>query len=191
MKDHQIQQLKKQLEEKEEASPQTKYTLQREEKQLQQEPSWYSQKTPSPKELKMTLIGIEEAKRKMKRGAAVVNGNMAYFMLRDGTICSYNSASNRWKGVLHYAYIGASLAIVNEELITIGGCESGVLKKIYQNTLFIVVRTHWSDHRYPPMPTKRSDAVAITSSDHLIVAGGTTGSALKDQIFWLNWHFLL
>ena len=181
VKDHQIQQLKKQLEEKEEASPQTKYSLQREEKQLQQEPSWYSQKTPSPKELKMTLTEREEAKRKMKRGAAVVNGNMAYFMLRDGTICSYNSASNRWKDVLHYTYTGASLAIINEELITIGGCESGVLKKIYQNTLFIVVRAHWSDRRYPPMPTKRSDAVAVTSSDHLIVAGGTTGSALKDQ----------
>ena len=31
------------------------------------------------------------------------------------------------------------------------------------------------------MPTRRSDAVAITSSAHLVVAGGMTGSALKDQ----------
>lgn len=177
VKDHQIQQLKKQLKEKEEASPQT----QREEKQPLQQPSQYSQRPSLPKELKMTLTRREEAKRRMKRGAAVVNGDTAYFMLRDGTICSYNSASNRWKDVLYYNYTGASLAIINEELIAIGGCESSVFKKTYLNTLFIAVHAHWSDRRYPPMPTKRSDAVAVTSSAHLIVAGGMTGSALKDQ----------
>ena len=65
MKDNQIQQLKK---------------------QLLQQPSQYSQRPSPPKELKLTLTQREEAKRKMKRGAAVVNGDIAYFMLRDGTI---------------------------------------------------------------------------------------------------------
>ena len=173
-KDLQIQQLRKQLEENEEASTQSE----RKEKRLPHQPS---QRPLSPKGLKLTLTRRDEAKRKMKRGAAVVNGDTAYFMLRDGTVCSYNSASNRWKDVLHYNYTGASLAIVNEDLIAIGGCESSVFKKTYFGTLFIVACPHWSDHRYPPMPTKRSDAVAVTSSAHLIVAGGMTGSTLKDQ----------
>ena len=177
VKDQQIQQLRKQLEEKEKASTQT----QREEKQLPQQPSQYSQRPPSPKELKMILTQRDEANRKMKRGAAVVNGDTAYFMLRDGTICSYNSATNQWKDVLRYNYTCASLAVVNEELIAIGGCESSMFKKTYLNTLVVVVRAHQSDRRYPPMPTKRSDAVAVTSPAYLIVAGGMTGSALKDQ----------
>ena len=129
----------------------------------------------------MILTQRDEANRKMKRGAAVVNGDTAYFMLRDGTICSYNSATNQWKDVLRYNYTCASLAVVNEELIAIGGCESSMFKKTYLNTLVVVVRTHRSDRRYPPMPTKRSDAVAVTSPAYLIVAGGMTGSALKDQ----------
>jgi serine/threonine protein kinase len=177
MKDHQIQQLKKQLKENEDASLQAQI----EEKQLPQQPRQYNQRPSLPKELKLTLTRREEAKRKMKRGATVVKGDTAYFMLRDGTIRSYNSATSGWKDVLHYNYTGASLAIVNEELIAIGGCESSMFKKTYHNTLFIVVRTYWSDRRYPPMPTKRSDAVAVTSSAHLVVAGGMTGSALKDQ----------
>ena len=160
MKDHQIQQLKK---------------------QLLQQPSQYSHRPSPPKELKLTLTQREEAKRKMKRGAAVVNGDIAYFMLRDGTICSYNSANNTWRDVLCHNYTGASLAIVNKELLAIGGRESSAFKKTYVNTLFVVVGPHWGDHRYPPMPTKRSDAVAVTSSTHLVVAGGMTGSALKDQ----------
>ena len=177
VKDHEIQQLKKQLKGKEEASLQAK----REEKQLLQQPSQYSQRPSPPKELKLTLIRREEAKRKMKRGAAVVNGDAAYFMLRDGTICSYNSVSNTWRDVLCHNYTGASLAIINEELIAIGGRESSAFKKTYVNTLFIVVGQHRSDRHYPPMPTKRSDAAAVTSSAHLVVAGGMTGSALKDQ----------
>ena len=172
VKDDQLQQLRKQLK---------VYSLKGEVDQPQQQQNQDSKIPRVPKVFKMTLIGREKGKRKMKRGAAVVKENFVYFMLRDGEVCSYNSANNRWKDLPKYPYSSASLAIINGELTAIGGCESSMLKKTCKDKLFrLDVRAGWV-YIYPPMPTKRCDAIAITSAEHLIVAGGVTGPTDSDH----------
>ena len=44
----------------------------------------------------------------MRRGAAVVEGDMAYFMSRDGEVCSYNVSSKKWSKLPKYPYCNSS-----------------------------------------------------------------------------------
>ena len=53
-------------------------------------------------------------------------------------------------------------------------------KQTYTNKL-LSLRGSWSDVS-PPMPTKRCGTAAVTSKEQLIVAGGTTGLDLADNI---------
>ena len=60
----------------------------------------------------------------MSRGAAVVDGGVAYFMDYNGQACSYNSTSKKWSELPKYPYRRySSLAVVNGQLTAIGGCE--------------------------------------------------------------------
>jgi hypothetical protein len=60
-----------------------------------------------------------------------------------------------------------SLAIVNGQLTAISGYTSGL--KVTNKLLSL--QTEWKEI-FPPMPTKRSSAAAVTTKEHLIVAGG-------------------
>ena len=54
------------------------------------------------------------------------------------------------------------------------------MKHTYTNKL-LSLRGSWSDV-FPPMPTKRRGTTAVTSKEHLIVAGGKTGPNTYDSI---------
>ena len=43
----------------------------------------------------------------MSRGAAVVDGDLAYFVSSDGQVCSYNSTNKKWKNLPKCSYIPA------------------------------------------------------------------------------------
>ena len=103
----------------------------------------------------------------MERGVAVVDGNVAYFMhLFAGKIYSYSY--NKSFEVLPICPHGlSSLAIINGQLTAIGGSTySG-----YTNKLLSLQINIWTEI-FPPMPTKRCGTTAVTSKEHLIVAGG-------------------
>ena len=100
---------------------------------------------------------------------------MAYFMHWDGQACSYNSKSNKWSELSKCPYQYSSLAVVNGQLTAIGGCEDCRKKHTHTNKL-LSLRGSWS-YVFPLMPTKRHSTTAVTSKEHLIVAGGITGSA--------------
>ena len=105
----------------------------------------------------------------MSRGAAVVDGNMAYFMDCDNQEqeCSYNSSTRRWSRLPRCPYESSSLAVIRGLLTAIGGYkENGP-----GNKLFSIENKKWVEH-FPPMPTKRSHTAAVTTKQHLIVAGG-------------------
>ena len=134
------------------------------------------QTTPT-KEQKVTLNWRDGGKApfEMCRGAAVVDGGVAYFMDWDGQACSYNSTNKKWSELPKYPYRYGSLAVVNGQLTAIGGCDvtftsTNKLLTLRESWL----RRSWSDV-FPPMPTKRRGTTAVTSKEHLIVAGGSTG----------------
>ena len=112
-RDRQLRQLNRQLEEQEQVTAeiqQTNHSLRRQVEQLQQlsqrnldhKPhppqlqQQLSQQNPDhkphpPKEWKVTLNWRNGGKAPFSRGAAVVEGCVAYFMHWEGQTCSYNS----------------------------------------------------------------------------------------------------
>ena len=186
-REKQLRQLNQQLEEQEQVTAEIQHSLQRQVEQLQQQLSQQVQanldhKPHPPKEGKVTLNWRDggEAPCDMSRGSAVVDEGVAYFLNRNGDACSYISASRRWRMLPKYRYEGGSLAVINGQLTAIGGCEDANMKHTYINKL-LSLRGSWSDV-FPPMPTKRRGSAAVTSKEHLIVAGGSTGPKCADTI---------
>ena len=194
-RERQLRQLNQLLEEQEQVIAdiqQTSHSLQRQVEQLQQQlsqqiPSISASKPHPPKERKLTLTWRDGDKVpfKMARGAAVVDGNVAYFMNDSGDVCSYNSTTMRWSLLPKYTYRSSSLAVINGQLTVIGGCKNAYWSNTYTNKLLSLDEgffyTSWSDV-FPPMPTKRCGTTVITSKEHLIVAGGDTGPLLSDAL---------
>ena len=180
----QLQQLNQQLEEQEHVTAeiqQTNHSLQRQVEELQQQLSQQLQiRTNS--DCKVTLNWRDQCKAPivMSRGAAVVDRGVAYFMNWNGQACCYNKLKKSWSKLPKYPYQHSTIAIINDQLTVIGGCENWLKKHTYTNKLFSL-RGSWSDV-FPPMPTKRRGTTAVTSKEHLIVAGGTTGPDDADYI---------
>ena len=178
-RERQLGQLNQQLEEQEQVKAeiqQTNHALQRQVEQLSQQVQRHPDHiSPPSSERKISLNWRDESKAPfaMQRGTAVVDEDVAYFMNCNGQVCSYNITNRKWSKLPKYQYKHGSLAIVNSHLTAIGGHEHWLNRHTYTNKL-LSLRGSWSDV-FPPMPTKRSGTTAITSKEHLIVAGGTTG----------------
>ena len=182
-RERKIRQLNQQLEEQEQVTAEIQHSLQRQEEQLQlsQQIQTNQDHEPHPlKEGKETLNWRDGGKAQfgMARGAAVVDGGVAYFMNWNGQLLAY--ISNKWIECPKYPYKASSLAVVNGQVTAIGGCKDWSKKHTYTNKL-LSLRGSWSDV-FPPMPTKRRCTTAVTSKEHLIVAGGTTGLNHADNV---------
>ena len=191
-RERQLRQLNQELEEQERDTSeiqQTNHFLQRQVEELQEQLSQQLQRSqdhkPHPtKECNLILKWKVRGKApcEMYRGAAVVDGGVAYFMNCNGQACSYNSTNKKWSELPIYSYKGSSLAAVNGQLTAIGGCEDDMFQEqICTNKLLSLHSGSWSDV-FPPMPTKRHSTTAITSNEHLIVAGGSIGKGLNTTI---------
>ena len=123
----------------------------------------------------------------MARGGAVVDGNVAYFMGAYGDTCSYNSTTKRWSKLPKCPCEHSSLAVIRGILTAIGGRKETVWSLLLddegrcnkKNELLSIVNDKdkkWVEH-FPPMPTKRYCAAAVTTKQHLIVAGGRSGAS--------------
>ena len=106
-------------------------------------------------------------------GAAVIHGNTAYFSQRCN-VYSYTLSQDKWTELEQCEYSNFSMAVVNNQLTTIGG-QRGFTAT---NTLLCLSRSSsemkWEE-LLPPMPTPRIWSAAVTTPTHLIVAGGKTG----------------
>ena len=109
----------------------------------------------------------------MRRGGAVVNGGVAYFMDCEGYTCSYNVSTKVWRELPKCSCWYSSLSVIRGLLTAIGGFKQGTDVQ----ELFSIVKhksTEWVEH-FPPMPSKRCYTTAGTTNQHLIVAGGMSG----------------
>ena len=111
----------------------------------------------------------------MAKGAAVVDGNVTYFVSWTGQICSYNLSTRRWSELPKCPYQYSGLAVVRGLLTSIGG-RKGAIGTVDHKLLSIVndKDQKWVE-KFPPMPTKRCDTATVTTKHHLIVAGGESG----------------
>ena len=126
---------------------------------------------------------VGNAPFKMFRGTAVVDGDVAYFLAYTGEVCSYNLSDKQWPWSLlpECPYKGCSLAVINSRLTAIGGRKDKLNDIVYTNSNKLLSLPGYKEI-FPPMPTKRGNTTAVTSKEHLIVAGGTTGPFTRDII---------
>ena len=133
------------------------------------------QSMPNTKTLTLIWRGRGKAPLDMSRGAAVVDGEVAYFVGSDGQACSYNSTNKKWKKFPKCTYQQCSLAVINGHLTAIGGYKDSFIAVSFSNKLVSLLGGENWKEIFPPMPTKREGAVVITLKEHLIVAGGAIG----------------
>ena len=113
-----------------------------------------------------------EAPFEIYRGAALVDGNMAYFMTFTGELCFYNSSDKKWNILPKCPYKHSSLAVINSHLTAIGGFIDFMFKEATCTNKLLTL----PDYQviFPLMPTRRWNTTAVTAKEHLIVAGGET-----------------
>ena len=106
------------------------------------------------------------------RGAAVSLGNVAYFSASKN-VYSFE-LPDKWTKLQQCPYIYFGLAVINEQLTTIGG-----MKESWNSTNILLSLKHdqsgseWKQF-LPPMPTARAYPAIVTTPTHLVVVGGIT-----------------
>ena len=128
---------------------------------------------------KMTWREGKNAPQKMCRGAAVVDGNTAYFR-PDGSkkVYSYQNIhrQEQWSQLPDNPNQSFGLAVIDGLLTSVGGANNGST-----NTLLSLTgegeRKQWSGI-FPPMPTPCDTPACATTVQALVVAGGYTGDFL-------------
>jgi hypothetical protein len=151
-------------------------------KQLPVQPSLQVDHKPHPHRVRKMILNWRDGRKapfKMNRGAAVVDGDMAYFMHWNGEVCSYNISSKKWNKLPRSPYPYSSLAVINGQLTAIGGCNDLYKEDTYTNKLLSLPRYK---EVFPAMLTKRRGTTVVTSKEHLIVAGGATGAFDVDML---------
>ena len=98
---------------------------------------------------------------------AIVDGNRVYFVDGNGHLWTYDISDKGWSQLPDCPCSCSSLAILNNQLTTIGGAYP------FTNKLMsLTVEKKWTE-KFPPMPTvKRCFVTAKCTKTALIVAGG-------------------
>ena len=116
----------------------------------------------------------------MIRGDVAIDGDVAYFMNKDGTLYKFVSTvdpERAWNQLTTCPHEDSCLAIVNGLLTAIGGLENKGLANSVTNKLISLKGSgeikKW-EAQFPAMPTKRYLAAATTTTSHLIVIGGVS-----------------
>ena len=127
---------------------------------------------------KMTWREGKKAPETMKRGAAVVYGNTAYFTpFHSIRVFSYQNilGNEQWSRLPDNPNKAFSLAVIDGLLTSVGGWSQGWFSRGATNTLLSLIgegeRKKWSEV-FPPMPTPRQSTSCITTEKGLVVAGG-------------------
>ena len=115
----------------------------------------------------------------MFRGVSAVNGDTAYFSPgRSNVVQVFNCTDNTWSALPKCPTYHFSLAVVNGNLITIGGERSLTSpQERVTNSLYVLktaqdeTNKKWEEY-LPRMPTKRSQTAAVSIGKSLVVAGG-------------------
>ena len=104
----------------------------------------------------------------------MVHSNFVYFSSRNN-IYSYEPIYDEWAKLQPSPHCYFSLAIVNDKLTTIGGEDLTMYNYALTNALLSLTgsgtKMKWKQ-LLPSMPTKRSSPASVTTTTHLVVAGG-------------------
>ena len=180
-KERQLRQTQQQLQDSEQLLAQFQQSLQQRDetiKDLQQAISHHKRETDTAVAIAQKKVTWKEGKKApetMRRGAAVVNGNTAYFTPYNTVkIYSYQNIQGKqeWCRLPDNPNGGFSLAVIDGLLTSVGGWNSHYVDT---NTLFSLTgegeKKQWSEV-FHAMPTPRSLTACITTELAVVVTGG-------------------
>lgn len=106
--------------------------------------------------------------------AAVVHGTTAFFFSHHQDIYSYTISENKWTKVVSCKYSNFSMAILNNNLTTVGGLYERILvPSSPTNILLSLIRGNsfkeTLEELFPPMHSKRILPACVTTLTHLLV----------------------
>ena len=111
------------------------------------------------------------APEEMSRGAAVVQGDVAYFMpVGSHKVFSYHHKRQQWSQLPDNPNTDCGLVVIDGILTSVGGSRgdpTDILLSFMEDKEWAVM--------FPPMPTPRSQPGCVTLKRMLIVAGGDQG----------------
>jgi hypothetical protein len=125
--------------------------------------------------IKLTWREGEKAPRKMSGSYnAAIDGSTLYIAVYARQEFCYTFSNSSWSQLPDRPTINCPSVIINNLLTLVGGhCSSGTFTTT--NQLFSLTGQgsgrRWSE-KFPPMPTKRSETIALCTEAALIVAGG-------------------
>ena len=114
-----------------------------------------------------------EAPSCMRRGTAVVSGNVAYFNYAGPDVHAYHVDEDKWTSLPDCTQKYFGLAVINSLLTAVGGEKNP--SNVPTNTLTSLREGKWVE-LLPPMSTNRVRPAVVTTdnNNHVIVAGGET-----------------
>ena len=148
---------------------------------------------PPPTTLKIQWSkksSIKAPTNRIVRGAAVIDQRVVYFSSHlNSSIWGYNSAQKQWFVVTDCPNVFFALAMVDGCLTAIGGQRShGSVEPT--NELLSLMEAGGEHEMWvelnSPMPTKRTNATAVTTDSVLIVAGGANPPKKLDAVEIMN-----
>ena len=107
----------------------------------------------------------------MRRGTAIVCGNVAYFNYATVDVHAYYIDEDQWTRLPDCDRVFFGFAVINSLLTAVGGMKGSDST----NSLASLRRGKWVEC-LPPMPTERCDPAVVITADRkfAIVAGGST-----------------
>ncbi len=116
-------------------------------------------------------VGMRDAQAVQLKNKVYVQGEPGYTGT-NSTIFVYEVPADVWLYMPSPAYWSA-LTIYHSQLVLVGGGET-TTRRVTDQLWVLQGEQTWTQP-LPPMPTARESASAVSSGDHLVVAGGHTG----------------
>ena len=114
----------------------------------------------------------------MAQGRVYVGGGIADKGEDDHTVMVYEQGAG-WRTLPRYQYMQFAMAVLQDQLTLVGGCESSFWK--VTNQIAVWDSRQWT-YPYPPMPTPRLKSAVVTYIKWLVVAGGYGGFELLTAV---------
>ena len=192
-KDTEIRQLKERLTENERVTADFQRTLQATQQQASvssptaSSPTASSPTTYSPRflpkrrnsleKLEMRWRPIESAPSSFCRGSSAYHDGNVY-LAYNFKMFAYSTTSLCWNEFPTSPQANGSLIMINEFPTIIGGEKKG---QVTNNLVSLMGHTSWIES-FPKMPTARAYSSAVTSGNHVIVAGGSSSTRLGKDV---------
>ena len=115
-------------------------------------------------------VGMRDAQAVVLNNKVYVGGGLTRDCTTDTNVYTYDPTMDTWETLQSPTYYQA-LTTYHNKLLLVGGLEASTDQVTNQLWVFEEGEQTWTQP-LPPMPTRRWGASAVSTQDHLIVAGG-------------------